>query len=98
MDEIEIKPTENIKISVEENLCSLKIQDTKMKDAGNYSCHIKNSLGEATCTAGLNVLDDKVKGVPMLPKFLKRVGMYGICLVSKFYRILHALEFQFSLF
>ncbi|KAK3083319.1 hypothetical protein FSP39_019350 [Pinctada imbricata] len=74
LDEIEIKPTENIKIMYEDNLCSLKIDDAKIKDSGNYTCHIKNTLGEASCTAGLTVLDDKVKGVPMLPKFLKRIG------------------------
>lgn len=71
---MEIKASENVKIQQQENICTLSIKETKTKNAGKYSCHLKNSLGEAVCSAGLTLLDQTIKGVPMLPKFLKRIG------------------------
>nr|XP_022325334.1 titin-like isoform X5 [Crassostrea virginica] len=73
LNDLEIKPSENVKIQQQENICSLSIKESKAKDAGKYSCHLKNSLGEALCSAGLTLLDQTIKGVPMLPKFLKRI-------------------------
>jgi hypothetical protein len=74
LNEKEIKSSDNVKIQQDENVCSLSIKESKTKDAGKYTCHLKNSLGEALCSAGLTLLDQEVKGVPMLPKFLKRIG------------------------
>lgn len=71
---MEIKASETVKIQQQENICTLSIKETKAKNAGKYSCHLKNSLGEAVCSAGLTLLDKAIKGVPMLPKFLKRIG------------------------
>ena len=45
----------------------------KEKHAGKYKCLLQNPLGEATCVAGITVVDKKIRGVPMLPKFLKKM-------------------------
>ncbi|XP_062595919.1 titin-like isoform X3 [Saccostrea cucullata] len=73
LNDLEIKSSDNVQIQQQENICSLSIRKSLTKDAGTYSCHLKNSLGEAVCSAGLTMLDQSIKGVPMLPKFLKRI-------------------------
>ncbi|KAJ8321036.1 hypothetical protein KUTeg_002623 [Tegillarca granosa] len=74
LNDIEIHPSPDIMVYSENNLCALRIKEVKQKDGGKYKCHISNNLGEASCVANLSVVDKKIKGVPVLPKFLKKIG------------------------
>lgn len=74
LNDIEIHPSPDIMVYSENNLCALRIKEVKQKDGGKYQCHIANNLGEASCVANLSVVDKKIKGVPVLPKFLKKIG------------------------
>jgi hypothetical protein len=73
-NDIEIIPSDNLAILQDKNLCSLCIKEVKQKDLGTYTCNLKNALGVASCSAGLNVLNEKIKNVPVLPKFLKKIS------------------------
>ncbi|XP_021352030.1 titin-like isoform X3 [Mizuhopecten yessoensis] len=73
LDNIELLPTPDIDIVNQTNFCSLKIKEVRKQHAGKYACLLKNGLGEASCSAGITVIDKKIKGVPMLPKFLKKL-------------------------
>ncbi|XP_060079441.1 twitchin-like isoform X1 [Ylistrum balloti] len=72
-DNIEVIPTAEIAIVNQSNFCSLKIKEVSKNHAGKYACLLKNGLGEASCSAGITIIDKKIKGVPMLPKFLKKL-------------------------
>ncbi|XP_069107585.1 twitchin-like isoform X2 [Argopecten irradians] len=69
----ELMATPDIAIVNQANFCSLKIKEVSKSHAGKYACLLKNGLGEASCSAGITVIDKKIKGVPMLPKFLKKL-------------------------
>ncbi|KAK2186867.1 hypothetical protein NP493_186g03131 [Ridgeia piscesae] len=75
-----IAPMERIKIEQEGEVCRLVITMAMASDRGEYICKVTNDAGEATCSATLFVMDEKIQeevddtdmGVSYKPRFVKR--------------------------
>jgi len=54
------QPMERIKIEQEGEVCRLVITMAMASDRGEYICKVTNDAGEATCSATLFVMDEKM--------------------------------------
>jgi titin len=61
-----IKPSKYFQMNKERDYYTLKISEAFPEDEGTYKCVLKNSAGESTTTAKLNVLAPEVQDA--LPK------------------------------
>ncbi|XP_053386642.1 muscle M-line assembly protein unc-89-like [Mercenaria mercenaria] len=71
LDDLEIREEKGVKMRRKDGVVSLEIKSPKVDQSGTYTCQLNNPLGEATCSARLTVVEDKLHG-KMLPKFLKK--------------------------
>uniref|UniRef100_A0A0A9YTN9 Titin n=3 Tax=Lygus hesperus TaxID=30085 RepID=A0A0A9YTN9_LYGHE len=65
----EIQVTDELTVTVVENVATLRITKVKKSDVGTYSCRASNPAGVATCTANLVIIEKQEAGEP--PKFVK---------------------------
>ena len=83
--------SESSRVTVEQNedgLCSLVLDDLEASDSGVYVCRASNKLGEAMCSAKLQV-EMWLRGKPQEPhQWLKRFWMFGCILNFKSTRLL----------
>jgi hypothetical protein len=52
---LEIFPSAHIEISMINDICTLRVNEARLEDSGEYLCKAENKLGEATCRTVLNV-------------------------------------------
>lgn len=71
---IELKP-EKYQFFNSEGLLSLEIKDIKKRDAGDYSCFVKNKNGETETIANITVYDNDIER-PTPPTFVTIKGNF----------------------
>ncbi|XP_052813115.1 uncharacterized protein LOC128240501 isoform X5 [Mya arenaria] len=67
----ELQDQAGIRTRHKDGVVSLEIKKPKLDHSGQYTCQLKNTLGDAACSAKLIVVEDKLRG-KMLPKFLRK--------------------------
>lgn len=78
---IELKP-EKYQFFNSEGLLSLEIKDVKKRDAGDYSCFVKNKNGETETVANITVYDNDIER-PTPPTFVTIKGKFLTIKVPK---------------